>query len=595
MVHDPDPLKRLDTALGVGRRRLRLRGALRGAVRGAWVGAGLAVVVALVRQIGFLEDLAAGIAAVLALGLCTAIGTVAGALWKTLEDRETALLLDRAFDTDELLVTATWLRSSPPTAKRDAILEELGRARLPPVDRALPLRVPKHSRWLALPLAIALLGLVLPAWRPALWLRAQGSDQPLVQEGSRLAERVAEGETSEAAPLPDGIEREIADLARDMQGETLSPEEAMERLEEMQAQLDAFEEAMAQQKDVLEDLEKAAEALDKSPFTKDLADALQDVDMGAAGEAAQKLADELGMKSPAEREQAADALEQAGKQLAQSGDPSMQQAGEALEQAAKAARGESGEQGSGEQQGEGEQGEGQQGEGSAGQQGGEGGLSKEDAEQLAKALEQARSAGDQLARDKEALERSQELNGALEGSRQRLGGDPSVDEGEGEGDGEGESGNQSGDGEGNGQGENAGEGEGEGSGAGMGQAGSGAGQGHTWEDQGEFDKPEGGDDNRGDRTNDRDEGQVINDFERLYRSVRDEDAEHLLTSVKGAMDESGHVDELPIRLTTSDETAQTAAVQLPAGYREAAAEAVTSEQVPPGYREAVKQYFDEME
>ena len=39
----------------------------------------------------------------------------------------------------------------------------------------------------------------------------------------------------------------------------------------------------------------------------------------------------------------------------------------------------------------------------------------------------------------------------------------------------------------------------------------------------------------------------------------------------------------------------TSTVQLPDGYREAAAEAVSSEQVPPGYREAVKQYFDELE
>ncbi len=603
-----DPLRRLDAALAAGRRRLRLRGAARGAAIGAWVGASGALLCGVVRQIGWLDDAPAAIGAVCLLVGSTLAGAAVGGLWRTLGDRETALLLDRALGTDELLVTATWLRTRPPEPRRNAVLDELAEAHLPPLAKALPVRAPQHSRWVSIPLLLALVALLAPAWRPALALNALTSDDAVVQEGARLAERMAEAKKVEGVELPAGIEREIAKLARDMQGETLTPEEAMARLEEMQAQLDAFENAMAEQKSVLEDLEKAAAALEQNPATQQLADALNNVDMGAAGEAAKELADKLGAQSPAQRKQTAEAMDKAGKELAGSSDPAMQQAGQAMQQAAQQ-MGSNPEQGEG-QQGEGQAGEGQQGQqgqgqqNGQGQQGGEGGLSQEEAQQLSDALNQARAAGEQLKKDEEALQRSQELNGAMEGGRQRLGGEPSVEEGEssegGEGDGGGEG---QGQGEKGGEGQSGGEGAGEGadgsgekgSGQGMGQSGAGAGQGHTWEDEGEFtDGGKGG--NEEDRDGKRDdEGLVVDDFERLYKSVRDEDAEHLLTSVKGQMDESGHIDQLPIRLTSSDETANASAVQLPASYREAAAEAVDSEQVPPGYREAVKQYFDEME
>lgn len=557
------------------------------------------------RQVGLIDDTPAGIAAAIGFVGPILLGAIAGAAWRTLDDRDTALLLDRALDTDELLVTATWLRSRPPEPSRNRVLDELAETPFPSMKDALPVRAPRHSRWVPLPLIVALIALLAPAWQPALALRAAASDDPVVQEGARLAERLATQKATEGIELPEGIESEVADLARDMQGELLTPEEALARLDEMQQQLDDFESAMAEQKKVLEDLEKAAEALDQQASTQPLADALRDLDMGAAGDAASKLADELGMQSAAQRQQTAQAMDQAGKALSNSSDPSVQQAGEAMRDAAQqmsanpqqgqAQQGE-GQNGQGGQSGQDSQGgESGQGQQSGGQQGqGSGGLSPEQAKQLSEALSQARQTGEQLQKDREAMQRSQELNGALEGSRQRLGGEPSTDDGQsGEESGDGE-GNQSGTGQGNRDGEGDGQG-GEGQGEGMGMAGSGVGSGHTWEDQGEFTDASNGSDLNGQRTGDRDEGQVIDDFERLYKSVRDEDAQHLVTSVEGELDETGHIDQLPIRLTESDETASASTVQLPANYREAAAEAVTSEQVPPGYREAVKQYFDEME
>ncbi len=235
----PDPLRLLDEVLARGRRRLRLRGALRGLAAGAWVGALGAVGCGALRQVGLLDDLPAGIAAVAVLLASLAAGALIGAAWRTLADRQTALLLDRALGTDELLVTATWLRTRPPEPRRDRVLDELARAHLPPVSRALPLRLPRHLRWVAAPLAVAAVALLAPAWRPAFAVRAASSADPVVQEGARLAERLAERERPEGVELPEGLERQVSDLARDMQGEELSPEEALKRLEQIVARLAA--------------------------------------------------------------------------------------------------------------------------------------------------------------------------------------------------------------------------------------------------------------------------------------------------------------------------------------------------------------------
>ena len=77
--------------------------------------------------------------------------------------------------------------------------------------------------------------------------------------------------------------------------------------------------------------------------------------------------------------------------------------------------------------------------------------------------------------------------------------------------------------------------------------------------------------------------------------ARVQDAEHLVTSAEGQLDEAGQVDELPTRITGADETSQQISLDVPAAYAEAAAEAIRAEAIPPGYREAVKQYFDEVD
>ncbi|MEZ4235056.1 MAG: hypothetical protein R3F59_02615 [Myxococcota bacterium] len=74
--------------------------------------------------------------------------------------------------------------------------------------------------------------------------------------------------------------------------------------------------------------------------------------------------------------------------------------------------------------------------------------------------------------------------------------------------------------------------------------------------------------------------------------MRLKNAHSLLAGADGQLDDRGQVDQLPIRITTGDEDAATGSVEIPAGYRDEAAEAIEAEPVPPAYEQAVKQYFD---
>jgi hypothetical protein len=117
--------------------------------------------------------------------------------------------------------------------------------------------------------------------------------------------------------------------------------------------------------------------------------------------------------------------------------------------------------------------------------------------------------------------------------------------------------------------------------------------GHTWEDQGEHRSPDHA--VEADRQSDRRTGAHLDDFERLYEGLRLQGAQSLLAGADGVIDEDGHVDQLPVRLTAGDEDAAAPTVELPAGYRDEAAEAIDADPIPPAYRHAVKEYFDAMD
>ncbi|MBW1880372.1 MAG: hypothetical protein JRJ84_18600 [Deltaproteobacteria bacterium] len=311
--------------------------------------------------------------------------------------------------------------------------------------------------------------------------------------------------------------------------------------------------------------------------------------MERAAEAARGLEEALSEASPEERRRAGEALQRAGERLSHSSEDGMKRAGQQMEragqqmqgqQAQRSDQGQQGEGSEGGQQGEGS-GQGQQGQepgeqGSGGEtaQGGSGGESgSADMEQLARELQRQQDLSERLQQDAEQLARSQQLNGALEGSAQRLGGEGAVADG---------ASSQNGSGQGGSEGE-----------SGEGMVATDFGTSHTWEDEGTGDA--GTEHHDAERQTDRTSGQELDDFQRLYDPLRLEGAQGLLTSVEGTVDEEGHIDTLPTRLTGGDQDAAAPLITLPDQYREAADQALAGERVPAGYRESVKQYFDSME
>lgn len=546
----------LSRLLRRARRRLRVRAALRGAGIGAWVGVVLAAGSTAADAVLGWGLVGFGIGAAVAVGI-TAAGGLIGAALPVLSDRELALLLDRRLGTHEAFVTALHV-SGGPAGRAQEVFAQLTQVldQDPDPGSVLPLRLPRHLRFLPVAALLVPLGLLIPH---------QAEDAPaepsaLTAEGERLAQRVEELASEEAPALPPELTSEVEALAREMQAGDLSDEEARQRLADLQERVAQFEQSLGESADLLADLAEAARELDAGA-TGDLADALAQGDLGGAAEAAGALAEQLDQASPEERRRAAEALSRAGEELARSGDPALREAGEAMQDLAQDLR-EGASQG---QPGS------DSPSGADPSEGDPSGGPADSAERLSQELERARELAERLERDREALRKSQELNGALEAGRQRLGGEPSVPGGETS----------------------------EQPGAGMADAQGlfgpgGPGDEHTWEDEGES---EGGsnDGRDGQRQSDRTDGQEIDDFERFYAAVRMDDARFLLASEKGQLDPTGEADAIRIRRSNTDEQSTLPSVSLPADYARAASEAIRSEQVPAGYREAVKSYFDSME
>jgi len=582
------PHPHVDPLLRATARRLAQRRTARGAGIGWAIGATLATVAIPLRLLGLVSAPTAVAGALSLIALAVGLGALLGWGRGRLTDRELALVVDRTLDSDESVLTGV-----DRLARGQALPEPLARqleglaARRGELLAGLPLRRPQAGRWALAASAVAILGATLTPARLAHLGQPHAEPAPMVAEGQRLQQRLAElegreGDAPDEATLPEGLRRDVADLARDLQGDELSPDEAVDRLEELEEQLDAFRDQLQPSSQLLDDLEDAARELD-SEATDALAESLAKGDLDGAADAAGDLADQLSQATPDEQREAAEALEDAGRRLQQSTDEGLRQAGEAMEQTGQ----QLGERAQGDQQGEasessspsgqgGQEGQ-RQGEGSQGQQG-QGQQSPAQGGQagsgdLAEALRQQRQLAERLQRDKQKLEQAQQMQGAVRGAQQRM-------EGEGGGEGEGEGGNVA----------VAADGQGAG-------AGAGAGEGHTWEDQGEYDAEQGFSDGsaKTEAGSDASRGEAIDDFEKFYAPLRVDDPDVLLASEEGQLDEDGRIDTLVTRLTEGDEAATLPTVQLPTDYREAAAEAIEAERIPPAYREAVKTYFDDMQ
>ena len=584
--------------IAAARRRIRRRNILRTTAIAGWIGVALAVVTLGVSRFWWPSEVVPPWAIALGLaGVSVLVGVIVGRLKPILDERELALLVDRALGTDEVLVTLLHLESegkAPP-----AVQEDLERrvAALPAVSRGLAAGPPRHAWMVPLAAVLAALVLLIPQREDAVATPENPDQTEIEEEADRLQDALEEIDEELGEALPEELQDKMDNLLKDLEDDKLTPEEAQERIAELQEELAEWEEDLREGSNEDSDaLEEAADALREGDqqegveeAMESLADALEEQDTEAAAEAVEELMKELDSASPEQAQKAGEALERAGQALKDAGSQDLQEAGEALEQA-------------GQQMQEGAQQAGQDGKpGENGAQ--QGSEARKSLEDLAKQLDN-KDLKERLQQDQEKLRKSQEVNGALEASRQRLGGEADVAQGEGQG--QGEQGQpctpdqiaagtcQPGQGQGQcgGGGLEPGTGLDGGMTVGEGNSSS-AGKGHTWEDAGTSDTTKGHQDEN--RQNARNKGEVVDDFEAFYDPVRMDDAEGLITQVGGQIDESGHIDSLPTRRTEGDETAKVKLLDVPDTYVDAADEALANERVPPGYREAVKDYFDTME
>ena len=209
-LHDPNETLRL--ALLGTQRRLTVRKAVRGASGGLWIGVVIGCAGAGLTHHALGWTLGASLGLVFAgVGGAIAIGAVLAMSSGRLGRRELALLLDRSLQTEELLITALHLGEADLSA-RDELLAEL---RLDPdaIARSLPVKIPKHTRWVAIPALLIPAILAAPPWSQP----APESHGALQAVGARLETRIEE-DAAGTAELPNELERQIADLASDMQG-----------------------------------------------------------------------------------------------------------------------------------------------------------------------------------------------------------------------------------------------------------------------------------------------------------------------------------------------------------------------------------------
>lgn len=568
--------------IAAARRRIRRRHMLRTGAVGGWIGIGLAAVVVIVSRFWWPSDVVPVWSVALGLGgVALLVGVIVGRLRPVLGERELALLVDRALGTDEVLVTLLHLEEEGKAP--EAVQEDLERrvAALPAVSRGLTAGPPRHAWMVPLAAVLAALLLLLPQRENAV-AKTEDTDVTDVEaEADRLAEALEDIDEEAKESLPEDLQEKMDQLLKDLDDDALTPEEAQERIAELQDELAEWEENL--EEGVSEDqqaLEEAADALRESELDEgteaaleQLADALEDKDMEQAAEAVEEMMEQLQGADAEQAKKAGEAMQRAGEALQGAGSEELQQAGDALKNAGQEMQQNGGLDG-------GENGQNADGTPSA----------RDSLEQLAKQLQEGGDLAERMKSDAEKLKKSQETNGALEASRQRLGGEAGVEEGQGEGE--------------PCSPEQAAAGEcvpgrrgqvGTGLGSGLANEGSEstAGEGHTWEDEGTFDTTGGHQDEN--RQNGRTSGKMADDFEAFYDPVRMEGAEGLVTKVDGQIDESGHIDSLPTRRTEGDETASVKLLDVPDVYVDAADEALANERVPPGYRTAVKDYFDTME
>jgi hypothetical protein len=598
-------LDNLDLAIDLVRRRLVRRVALRWGALGAWAGALLA---ALWLGGWLLRWLPLPHFAWLLLPVGLAAGLAAGvAIWRFRAGREDlALLVDKVLGTDEVAVTALGLSGAGPTRPSPLVPVVLAEAESAlsgagvELRQQLRLRWPRHLRWLPLALLAVAAMTFLP--RVPIPEKPAGPAGDLEAEADRLEQRKDQLERELGAELPDDVDEALTELIEAMKSGSIGRSDAAEKAEELSDRLDDY--AASQGDGAAQALRDAAESLERADpeLAEDLKDALDQGDLDAAQEAVERMRERMEQKSPQERERAARELEKAAEQAMKSPMPGLggalqgeanrlrqQRGGQGNQQGQQGQQGgqqaggqgnqgsqQGGQQQGGQQQGsqggqQGQQSGGQQGQGGSqtaggqgSQQGGESGQEGggqgggQGLSEYLDQLDQQGLGGDGLAQDEAQSQLNQEMEQALGGAAGRLG------------EMEGATGNQG-----------AGDGEG---------ASWGAGRSHTDEDGGNYDTAGVGHQDMNRQIEGRTSDWVA-PFDQQHAPERLEGIEAVATTVDVALGE-GPVDVETFRLSGSSERSAAGLVQAPAGYREAAEEAIQGEGIPRAYRDQVKEYFD---
>jgi hypothetical protein len=604
------PTDSLDAAIDLCRRQLRGRAAVRLGAVGAWVGAGLA---ALWLAAWLLRWLPLPHFAWLLAPIVAVAAALAGfAAWRQRLDREElALLVDRVLGTDEVAVTALGLTGdAAPTGASSPLAPVVLAEAEAALDGAafdlrarLALRWPRHLRWLPLALVVIAAMTMLP--RAPIREKPAGPAGELASEADRLEQRRDQLERELGVELPDEIDEAFDELVEAMRNGSVGRSQAAEQAQELRDKLDEY--ASGDGDGAAQALRDAAESLERADpeLAEDLKDALEEGDLEDAAEAVERMRERMEQRSPEERERAARELEQAAEQAMKSplsglggalqgeadrmrkqgGSQGNQQGNQGAQQGGQQAGGQGnqgsqqggqqggqqqggqqgGQQQGGQQQGGQQQGGSQTAGGTGSQQGGEsggegGGQSGGGLAEYLEQLEEQGLGGDGLAEQEAQSELNQEMEQALGGAAGRMG------------EMEGAVGSQ---------------------GAGGGGTGWGAGRGHTSEDEGTHSTQDVAHQDMDRQVDGRTSDWVV-EFDQDHEPERLDGVEAVASTVDVPLGE-GPVDVETFRLSGSEERAATPLIQAPAGYREAAEEAIEGEGIPRAYRDQVKQYFDAIE
>ena len=321
---------RVEQLLGKARRRIRTRHLIRGAVSGLWIGGIGAVLVAWLSRVWWpLPTVSPWVVSAVLGGVIVIGGIVLGAVRRILSERELAMLVDQSLGTDEVLVTALYMKESGRDVIQPTIMADLERRveEIASVREGIGVHAPRRSTWLIAVLAAFVIGLLIPQRPGAVSGAGQQDKTDLQEEGDRLQDRLEELSDNFEQPLPETIEEKVDELVEELQENKLTGEQAAEKIDEVQELLSDFEQEMSDATAGLQDLESAAEQLANSELGQDLSEALDEANMDAAADAVEEMMEQLEGASQQEVQDLAEALEKAGSDLSQSSDPQLQEAG----------------------------------------------------------------------------------------------------------------------------------------------------------------------------------------------------------------------------------------------------------------------------